>query len=491
MLTAAHCLFEDNGQTIKKNSLSLVIGARDISQGKQVFAAREFIPHPDFDNKRLKNDIALIRLSAPAPGRMVSPALARKEYTSGVSGGWPTVRFAGYGVTCLEYQTEPSCYNGKLLNQGRGNLVDKSLCQLVEAPINLERPLLCVLPKKTPDGRQPRICFGDSGGPLVLNRGGRPMLIGVLSYSNIAEGQECSPRLPSAYFSLAKYHRWMSHHINQRLTISAGPMQMSGVEDLDQRQTTVKIRNLSRRWSLTLKDLRLEGISRHCVDKKWIKSHKKSKLGVCGIASRYSWNSSSPDPRYERRWTYNSRHQSWPIRKESFQITAGNCPFLRPGVNISNWHFKVIVAAQSFPMLGPGKSCSMKIKFSNPDNAWFPYQKDKLVNAPFGSAPAPGAQALGVFINQGWPHHYAASSRRALLLKSCIEQTSRGLSQGIKWPLSSCANSWKEIRAHSVGKFYLSNCLRTMNKFNTGYAPKCQELLPGGVALSRTDGPSQ
>ena len=67
VLTAAHCLFNDNGHLYTIDSLHITLGANDVSvenePGRQTFGWKQIVTYTDWT--LLKNDIAIITLSRP------------------------------------------------------------------------------------------------------------------------------------------------------------------------------------------------------------------------------------------------------------------------------------------------------------------------------------------------------------------------------------------------------------------------------------------
>ncbi len=66
VLTAAHCLKDENGNSISPSSVDVLLGTADLAQPdtgyEQISSSRLYI-HPDYDLTTQDNDIALIRLS--------------------------------------------------------------------------------------------------------------------------------------------------------------------------------------------------------------------------------------------------------------------------------------------------------------------------------------------------------------------------------------------------------------------------------------------
>ncbi|MDP9383906.1 MAG: serine protease, partial [Actinomycetota bacterium] len=85
VLTAAHCVTEDDDSVTKASRLSFVIGRdrlSDTSKGEDIPAA-EVIRHEDFDSSTFENDVALVRLSRPSTAptiRLADPATERDRW---------------------------------------------------------------------------------------------------------------------------------------------------------------------------------------------------------------------------------------------------------------------------------------------------------------------------------------------------------------------------------------------------------------------------
>lgn len=111
VMTAAHCVVQDNGATHPASSLSLLLGAHSLSGDEPPNACRrrmavaEVVVHPDYRAARLENDIALLKLAAPVSracfdatvrldGSRGSPSLARDRVEATVA-GWGRTKAEG------------------------------------------------------------------------------------------------------------------------------------------------------------------------------------------------------------------------------------------------------------------------------------------------------------------------------------------------------------------------------------------------------------
>ncbi|MCB0412547.1 MAG: serine protease [Bdellovibrionales bacterium] len=183
VLTAAHCAY---GGTIRK----VVIGLhdqRDQTQTESIKPAR-VIPHPDYNNRSLENDFALIELSEnsnfePIPmnaDEIEIPDFNENSQVTPKDQGAIISTTIGWG-----YLKEGAWSLSNTLQKVDVPLVSQTKCNLPEAyDGDIKDTMICAGLKE--GGKD--ACQGDSGGPLFIHdEEGNPVLVGVVSW-----GQGCA-----------------------------------------------------------------------------------------------------------------------------------------------------------------------------------------------------------------------------------------------------------------------------------------------------------
>ncbi|XP_064546250.1 chymotrypsin BI [Drosophila montana] len=198
VLTAAHCV------DMAKRAL-VFLGANEIKNAKESGQVRLMVPssnfhiYPTWNPKRLKDDIALVRLPhAVSFNERIHPIQLPKrhyEYRSfknklGIASGWG--RYAT-GVHAIS----------NVLRYVQLQIIDDRTCKR-NFPLSFRGTNICT------SGRNARsTCNGDSGGPLVLQRrhSKKRVLVGVTSFGSI---YGCDRGYPAAFTKVASYLDWIS-----------------------------------------------------------------------------------------------------------------------------------------------------------------------------------------------------------------------------------------------------------------------------------------
>ncbi|KAH8302041.1 hypothetical protein KR044_002002 [Drosophila immigrans] len=218
VLTAAHCV------DMAKRAL-VFLGANEIKNAKESGQVRLMVPssnfhiYPTWNPKRLKDDIALIRLPHAVSfngecckqacelmmtdwkrllAERIHPIQLPKrhyEYRSfknklGIASGWG--RYAT-GVHAIS----------NVLRYVQLQIIDDRTCKR-NFPLSFRGTNICT------SGRNARsTCNGDSGGPLVLQRkhSKKRVLVGITSFGSI---YGCDRGYPAAFTKVASYLDWIS-----------------------------------------------------------------------------------------------------------------------------------------------------------------------------------------------------------------------------------------------------------------------------------------
>nr|XP_036670609.1 chymotrypsin BI [Drosophila suzukii] len=198
VITAAHCV------DMAKRAL-VFLGANEIKNAKEKGQVRLMVPsenfqiYPTWNPKRLKDDIALVRLPhAVSFNDRIHPIQLPKrhyEYRSfknklAIASGWG--RYAT-GVHAIS----------NVLRYVQLQIIDGRTCKS-NFPLSYRGTNICT------SGRNARsTCNGDSGGPLVLQRrhSKKRVLVGITSFGSI---YGCDRGYPAAFTKVASYLDWIS-----------------------------------------------------------------------------------------------------------------------------------------------------------------------------------------------------------------------------------------------------------------------------------------
>ncbi|XP_017012397.2 brachyurin [Drosophila takahashii] len=198
VITAAHCV------DMAKRAL-VFLGANEIKNAKEKGQVRLMVPsenfqiYPTWNPKRLKDDIALVRLPhAVSFNERIHPIQLPKrhyEYRSfknklAIASGWG--RYAT-GVHAIS----------NVLRYVQLQIIDGRTCKS-NFPLSYRGTNICT------SGRNARsTCNGDSGGPLVLQRrhSKKRVLVGITSFGSI---YGCDRGYPAAFTKVASYLDWIS-----------------------------------------------------------------------------------------------------------------------------------------------------------------------------------------------------------------------------------------------------------------------------------------
>jgi secreted trypsin-like serine protease len=185
ILTAAHCLYQ-------AKDLKVYAGMTDKTrqwQDQRPLDVASIHLAAGYDNERLVNDLAIIKLRKPLSKRDVSFVV---PYYGNVATGTEAV-VSGWGVEL----------DGQLTRRVRSlnvRIYDDKSCSAKYGSDYLKSTQLCA------GTLEQDFCIGDSGGPLMI---GHNQLIGIVSYT----GSECSDQRPSVYTKLSAYRSFIENYI--------------------------------------------------------------------------------------------------------------------------------------------------------------------------------------------------------------------------------------------------------------------------------------
>lgn len=191
VLTAAHCLSTD------RSKMSVQLGAhnyKNTEDGKVSLAVERMIGHEAYDEKRIVNDIALLKLTNPVEFTehiqpICLPEIDPQPQQSIIS---------GWGKT-----SDVDGSTSDVLMQVAGAINDRSVCR----KFGITEKQIC-FGSEGANGFKSS-CQGDSGGPLTTKRAdGARVLNGVTSFGS---AESCYGH--SVYVNVFAYLDWISQNM--------------------------------------------------------------------------------------------------------------------------------------------------------------------------------------------------------------------------------------------------------------------------------------
>jgi hypothetical protein len=204
VLTAAHCITEDDGTVSPVGKLDVVAGIYDLtalpSSGYQRRDVIKIIRHSGY--VPFDNDIALLKLANPitiggsgATKTAVIPLVPASIGSLTGANSWVT----GWGNTS---SASPSNYP-KELREVQLPIIANSICNDASHYLNMiTSNMMCA----GYDAGGKDACQGDSGGPLVVQNAGQWKLAGIVSW-----GDGCAqPNSEGVYTRVSQYVSWIN-----------------------------------------------------------------------------------------------------------------------------------------------------------------------------------------------------------------------------------------------------------------------------------------
>ena len=190
VLTAAHCVH-------KRKPSSLAINTSESPQlSFAPVTVSEVRVHPNYDSLRLRNDIALVRLSQALAGTTVPPLPAGETFTQADVDAALNLNLAGFGYS----NTAKTVFGVKLqIDRPLGGLG----CTVSGCPSGMPTDTQ-ISYVQNPDGA----CNGDSGGPAFVDRAGVWFVGGVTSYGDGTCAQY------GASTNVAPFEGWINSYVN-------------------------------------------------------------------------------------------------------------------------------------------------------------------------------------------------------------------------------------------------------------------------------------
>jgi len=237
VLTAAHCLFEDDGsggvQATSPDGITALVGATHLAEGTR-FKVAQIVVNPNYDPATFDNDIGLIKLAGGASEQTVKVAQdSKSDEGEATVIGWGMMEDGTFPndlmETTIKLQPVSSCNAGikGIYTNDLGNAL-KSLAPRMRYPESvidtatktiagamgdpLTQNMICT--DETSGGRD--ACDGDSGSPLFVKNGEDLAQVGIASWGEgpVDESAACGhANAYGVYTRLGNYKDWIASTI--------------------------------------------------------------------------------------------------------------------------------------------------------------------------------------------------------------------------------------------------------------------------------------
>ncbi|XP_062442485.1 chymotrypsinogen B-like isoform X2 [Rhea pennata] len=187
VVTAAHCSV--------RGTDTVVLGEYDQaspSADVQSISIAKVFKNPKFNMLTVRNDVALLKLAAPAQLTARVAPVCLPAASDVFPGGLVCVT-TGWGLTDPEAEQTPA-----LLQQAALPLLTNAQCKQYWG-YRIADVMVCA----GADGTSS--CMGDSGGPLVCQKDGAWTLVGIVSWGS----SNCSPSVPAVYARVTELRAWI------------------------------------------------------------------------------------------------------------------------------------------------------------------------------------------------------------------------------------------------------------------------------------------
>ncbi len=215
VVTAAHCLYDENGRV----AYSAKVGpAADLRRPSTTVRVASWEIHERYSTRAEDHDIALLTLSRPIAGVQTVQIPTLAEWESLTRPGAP-VRSAGWGITSVNGQSPRKFLVADL------SMVSDSVCGDARKTVRIgaltfsgigfafDPATMVCAGGATASGLPIDTCQGDSGGPLVAGDGSAQRLVGIVSWGIGCAGRQENgpgPLTPGVYTRLASYLPWLA-----------------------------------------------------------------------------------------------------------------------------------------------------------------------------------------------------------------------------------------------------------------------------------------
>ncbi len=216
VLTAAHCVHDENGDVVQANSIDVLVGTQSLLSGGTRIRVDRIRVEPNYDPGLTNRDVAMLHLSTPTSNpvqAIIGQDVPVPAGTSVTSVGWGTLAEGENN-----FPTE--------LMQVTTIQQSDATCRAAYGPYYFSNTMSCssALGKDT--------CQGDSGGPLFRKQGSSWIQVGITSW-----GEGCAqPDFPGISTRLASFSNWVKDQIEYYPSPDAASFVRATYQDLFNRQ---------------------------------------------------------------------------------------------------------------------------------------------------------------------------------------------------------------------------------------------------------------
>jgi hypothetical protein len=192
VLTAAHCVTNDDGTVLPPSSFFVAVGNASFAARSDWVHVLRVVRYATYDPTFGTGDVALLQLDRWEHAWSVELAGAAQEPALPA-----TATIAGFGLVAQNPDVRPDTAQA-----GTTVIREPSLCASVWSPFFDAASELCAGPfTSTPPAAS---CHGDSGGPLLVNAQLVDWTLGVVDYG----GAGCAD-VPAVYARVSAYRGWI------------------------------------------------------------------------------------------------------------------------------------------------------------------------------------------------------------------------------------------------------------------------------------------
>ncbi|MBU1242715.1 trypsin-like serine protease [Myxococcota bacterium] len=206
LMTAGHCVTYSNTTTPVPVDQFSVFFCRDLNNCDMATRSREVIQswvHPSYNATNIRYDIALLRLSGPAPGDVTPiPILPAAQVLTNADIG-AAITFVGYGLTNGSDENSNSMVRRIYTGSIEGLCHSSNPCTISQWSGTYAAPWTIWT-----DQNNGGTCQGDSGGPGLVTRNNVKYVAGITSYGY----SECTG--PGVYTEVSNYESQINTFIN-------------------------------------------------------------------------------------------------------------------------------------------------------------------------------------------------------------------------------------------------------------------------------------
>jgi trypsin len=224
ILTAAHCLYDTDGNPLKMDDLFIFLNTYNLSLPK---SEREFhrierlILHPGYNDNTLENDIALIELKTITT---LTPIKLPAQNDESLMTPKRKVTIAGWGATDRNERQYPD-----ILQKAEVEIISSTICnQRTWYNGEISSKMFCA----GYESGGIDACVGDSGGPLFFEDNNTATQLGIVSWGEICG----AARFPGVYTKVNEYINWIRNYTevsvsNPSVSFSENQLKVIATED--------------------------------------------------------------------------------------------------------------------------------------------------------------------------------------------------------------------------------------------------------------------